>query len=138
MFVACLWFPSLFKDFHIFPLIVNECKICKTSSYVFSLFTPLSRGFRLSRVPQTIHLEVFDRLLSKMLHFITCGLALGRFCVYDKTFMASVSKIYRTSIELKEKFDRTSIDFRYRGHESLIIDTKTAQRQATSNEMKHF
>ena len=53
----------------------------KTMFYVFCLFTPLYRRFRLSRALQTIDLEEIYRLVSKILNFMACGSVLSRFCV---------------------------------------------------------
>ena len=49
--------------------------------YVFCLFTPLYRRFRLSRVSQTIDLDEIYRLVSKILNFTPCGSVFDRFCV---------------------------------------------------------
>ena len=50
-------------------------------SYVFCLFTPLYRRFRLSRVSQSIDLDEIYRLVSKILNFTPCGSVFGRFWV---------------------------------------------------------
>ena len=49
--------------------------------YVFCLFTPLYRRFRLSRVSQRIDLDEIYRLVSKILNFTPCGSVFDRFCV---------------------------------------------------------
>ena len=50
--------------------------------YVFCLFTPLYRRFRLSRVSQRIDLDEIYRLVSKILNFTPCGSVFGRFCIF--------------------------------------------------------
>ena len=57
----------------------NGWKCRKARFYVFCLFTPLYRCFRLPRVPQREELFELYRLISKILHFMPSG---------------SVSKIY--------------------------------------------
>ena len=49
--------------------------------YVFCLFTPLFRRFRLSRVWHAQECEEIYRLVSKILNFIACGSVFDRFCV---------------------------------------------------------
>ena len=49
--------------------------------YVFCLFTPLYRRFRLSRVSQRIDLDEIYRLVSKILNFMPCGSVFDRFCL---------------------------------------------------------
>ena len=49
--------------------------------YVFCLFTPLYRRFRLSRVSQRIDHDEIYRLKSKILNFTPCGSVFDRFCV---------------------------------------------------------
>ena len=80
------------------------CKSRKTGFYVFCLFTPLYRRFRLSRASQTIDIEKIYRLVSKILNFMPCGSVLSRFCVQCKNFVSSASKIYRKSTENLSKF----------------------------------
>ena len=77
---------------------------------IFCIFTSLYPRFRLSRAWQTIDLEEIYRLVSKILNFMACGSVLGRFFVFCKSFVASASKIYRISIELRTKFYRNSIE----------------------------
>ena len=50
--------------------------------YVFCIFTPLFRRFRLSRVSQTIDLEEIYRLVLKILNFSPNGSLLSRYCVF--------------------------------------------------------
>ena len=56
----------------------------KTMFYVFCLFTPLYRRFRLSRVWHAQEHEEIYRLVSKILNFIPCGSVFDRFCVPSK------------------------------------------------------
>ena len=49
--------------------------------YVFCLFTPLYRRFRLSRVSHAQECEEIYRLVSKILNFMPCGSVFNRFCV---------------------------------------------------------
>ena len=51
----------------------NGWKCRKTGFYVFCLFTPLFRCFRLPRVPQREELFELYRLISKILHFMPSG-----------------------------------------------------------------
>ena len=53
----------------------------KTMFYVFCLFTPLYRRFRLSRVSHAQDLDEIYRLVSKILNFTPCGSVFDRFCV---------------------------------------------------------
>ena len=77
-------------DFHGFSWIFidvhwgaqNGWKYRKTFFYVFCLFTPLFRRFRLSRVSQTQEREEIYRLVSKILNFMPCGSVFDRFCDY--------------------------------------------------------
>ena len=55
------------------------CKSRRTTFYVFWLFTPLFRRFRLPRVSQRTDLDEIYRLVSKILHFTRCGSVFGRF-----------------------------------------------------------
>ena len=82
----------------------------KSGSRVFCILTPLYQHFRPCHVSQTINLEEIYRFVSKILNFMPCGLALGRFCVLWKNFIASASKIYRKSIQIVLKFNRNSIE----------------------------
>ena len=50
--------------------------------YIFCLFTPLFRRFRLSRVSHAQDLDEIYRLVSKILNFMPCGLVFGGFCVF--------------------------------------------------------
>ena len=50
--------------------------------YVFCLFTPLYRRFRLSRVSHAQDLDEIYRLVSKILKFTPCGSVFGGFCVF--------------------------------------------------------
>ena len=80
-----LHLPKL--DFPRFSLIFIEVlKIAenleKTKFYVFCLFTPLYRRFRLSRVSHAQDLDEIYRLVSKILNFTPCGSVFGRFCVF--------------------------------------------------------
>ena len=49
--------------------------------YVFCLFTPLYRRFRVSRVSHAQECEEIYRLVSKVLNFTPCGSVFDRFCV---------------------------------------------------------
>ena len=49
--------------------------------YVFCLFTPLYRRFRLSRVSHAQVLDEIYRLVSKILNFMPCGSVFDRFCL---------------------------------------------------------
>ena len=71
----------------------NGWKSWKTMFYVFCLFTPLYRRFRLSRVSQRIDLDEIYRLVSKILNFMPCGSVFDRFCVRWKNIVESPSKI---------------------------------------------
>ena len=74
----------------------------KNRFYVFCLFTPLYRRFRLSRVSQTIDLDEIYRLVSKILNFMPCGSVFDRFCVHLENIIESLEnllRIYRKSIE---------------------------------------
>ena len=52
--------------------------------YVFCLFTPLYRRFRLSRGWHGQECEEIYRLVSKILNFMACGSVFDRFCVPSK------------------------------------------------------
>ena len=75
--------------------------------YVFCLFTPLYRRFRLSRVSQTKEHEEIYRLISKILNFTPCGSVFGRICVLcckkghmsfkQRTLMGHELKMERTA-----------------------------------------
>ena len=52
--------------------------------YVFCLFTPLYRCFRLSRVWHAQECEEIYRLVSENLNFTPCGSVFDRFCVPSK------------------------------------------------------
>ena len=65
--------------------------------YVFCLFTPLYRRFRLSRVSQRIDLDEIYRLVSKILNFMPCGSVFDRFCVLLENIHENLLKIYRKS-----------------------------------------
>ena len=76
-----LHLPKL--DFHRFSLIFIEVlKIAenleKQKFYVFCLFTPLYRRFRLSRVSHAQDLDEIYRLVSKILNFMPCGSVFDR------------------------------------------------------------
>ena len=88
----------------------NAWKCRKTKFYVFCLFTPLYRRFRLSRVWHAQECEEIYRLVSKILNFIACGSVLGRFSVSCENFVGSASKVHRNSIEILSKFYRNSIE----------------------------
>ena len=64
------------------------------------------------------------RMVSKIFDFMLCGLVLARFCVYDKTFITSASKIYRTSIDTLSKFYRSSIEDISKSHRNSIEHLK--------------
>ena len=103
----CSW---IFIDLHRFSLRRSKClKITKTMFYVFCLFTPLYRRFRLSHVCQTIEPEEIYRLVSKIPHFMPCGSVFGRFCVLWKN-IENLSNIYRKSIENRSKIFRDSFE----------------------------
>ena len=70
-----LWFSQIFVNFHWGAQ--NGWKSRKTKFYVFCLFTPLYRRFRLPRVPQREELFEIYRLVSKIVHFMPCGLVLA-------------------------------------------------------------
>ena len=76
----------------------NGWKSWKNMFYVFCLFTPLYRRFRLSRVSQTIDLDEIYRFVSKILNFMPCGSVFGRFCVLWKNISESPYKIYLKSM----------------------------------------
>ena len=71
--------------------------------YVFCLFTPLYRRFRLSRVSQRIDLDEIYRLVSKILNFMPCGSVFDRFCVLWENIVESSSTIYLKYIENTQK-----------------------------------
>ena len=74
--------------------------------YVFCLFTPLFRRFRLSRVSQRIDLDEIYRLVSKILNFTPCGSVFGRFCVfYCKYCLWSVTIACGVLLLLVECYD---------------------------------
>ena len=68
-----------FVDFHWGAQ--NAWKSWKTRFYVFCLFTPLFRRFRLSRAWHAQDLDEIYRLVSKILNFTPCGSVFDRFCV---------------------------------------------------------
>ena len=70
--------------------------------YVFCLFTPLYRRFRLSRVSQRIDLDEIYRLVSKILNFMPCGLVFDRFCVLKENTDENLLKIYWRSTKIYE------------------------------------
>ena len=81
---------SLIKPAHFFNALFwinfhwgvqNGWKSWKTMLYVFCLFTPLYRRFRLSRVSQRIDLDEIYRLASKIVNFTPCGSVFDGFCV---------------------------------------------------------
>ena len=69
----------IFANFHRGAL--TGWKSRKTKFYVFCLFTPLYRRFRLSRVSHAQDLYEIYRLVSKILNFTPCGSVFGRFYV---------------------------------------------------------
>ena len=73
-------FSLIFANFHWGAQ--NCWKSRKTKFYVFCLFTPLYRRFRLSRVSHAQDLDEIYRLVSKILNFMPCGSVFGRFCVF--------------------------------------------------------
>ena len=75
-------------------------------SYVFCLFTPLYRRFRLSRVSQSIDLDEIYRLVSKILNFTPCGSVFERTCILWKNIVESPSKIYVKSKKIKENLTK--------------------------------
>ena len=63
----------------------SKClKSRKTAYYVFCIFTPLDRRFRLSHVSKTIDLDEIYRLVSKNLDFMAYGSVLSRFSVFNR------------------------------------------------------
>ena len=81
------------------------CKSRKTTFYVFWLFTPLFRRFRLSGVVLGEELFEIYRFVSSILHFMPSG-----------SISENLSKIYRKSIEHLSKIYRKS-EYRARRHE---------------------
>ena len=82
-------FSSIFVDFRRFhDFFCGGAQICwksrKTTFYVFCLFTPLDRRFRLSRASQTVDLDEIYRMVSKILDFMASGSVLSRFCVFHR------------------------------------------------------
>ena len=71
-------------------------------SYVFCLFTPLYRRFRLSRVSQSIDLDEIYRLVSKILNFTPCGSVFDRFCVEALKMAENLMKIYENRMKIQE------------------------------------
>ena len=61
-------------------------------SYVFCLFTPLYRRFRLSRVLHAQDLDEIYRLVSKILNFMPCGSVFDRFRVEALKMAENIEK----------------------------------------------
>ena len=70
--------------------------------YVFCLFTPLYRRFRLSRVSQSIDLDEIYRLVSKILNFTPCGSVFDRFCVEALKMVENLMKINENLMKIQE------------------------------------
>ena len=82
---------SVFERFCLEALKMAE-NTAKNTFYVFCLFTPLFRRFRLSRVSQSIDLDEIYRLVSKILNFTPCGSVFDRFCVEAFKLVESLEK----------------------------------------------
>ena len=107
----------------------NGWKSRKTRFYVFCLFTPLYRRFRLSRVSQTIDLEEIYRLVSKILNFTPCGSVFDRFCVLWENIDENLSKIWWKSNENLLKIYWKSIENLWPLH---VIEHKICYRTVPS------
>ena len=114
---------SFIKNAHLFNAffwinfhwgVQNGWKSRKTMFYVFCLFTPLYRRFRLSRVSQRIDLDEIYRLVSKILNFTPCGSVFDRFCVEALKMVENLMKIYWKSMEIL-----------WKSMENLWISTKS-------------
>ena len=136
----------------------NAWKYRKTGFYVFCLFTPLYRRFRLSRAYQSIDLDEIYRLVSKILNFMPCGSVFDRFCVEKRSKWLKISwksmkiywksvenlmKIYRTSNENLMKIYWTSIGNLLKIYRIFIeylskVYRKTAQYRAGRHEITNF
>ena len=68
--------------------------------YVFCLFTPLFRRFRLSRVWHAQECEEIYRLVSKILNFMACGSVFDRFCVEALKMAKNLMKIYENLMKI--------------------------------------
>ena len=130
IFIDFRWFSFIFTDFSMIFNdfhwgVQNGWKSWKTTFYVFCLFTPLYRRFRLSRVWHAQDLDEIYRLVSKILNFTPCGLVFDRFCVealkmaenHEKpcsTFFAFLSPYIGVSgslVSRKRKSVKRSIDW---------------------------
>ena len=69
--------------------------------YVFCLFTPLFRRFRLSRAWHAQDLDEIYRLVSKILNFMACGSVFDRFCVEALKFRITLQEMVSATINLK-------------------------------------
>ena len=81
----------------------NGWKSWKTRFYVFCLFTPLYRRFRLSRVSQRIDIDESYRLVSKILNFMPCGSVFDLFCVEVLRMAEHLMKIYENPMKILRK-----------------------------------
>ena len=68
--------------------------------YVFCLFTPLFRRFRLSRAWHAQDLDEIYRLVSKILNFMACGSVFDRFCVEVLKMGENLMKIYENYMKI--------------------------------------
>ena len=69
-------------------------------SYVFCLFTPLYRRFRLSRVSHAQDLDEIYRLVSKILNFTPCGSVFDRFCVEAFKMAEHLMRVYENLMKI--------------------------------------
>ena len=68
--------------------------------YVFGLFNPLYRRFRLSSVSQTKEREEIYRLVSKILNFTPCGSVFDRFCAEALKMAENLMKIHENLLSI--------------------------------------